>query len=113
MTVALQGIEFRSGVTMARRGGEHLPIPLLGICIALMPLLRPALPGNSAAVDVFLLAAVLIVLVWARGIGATLHMPYALPMAISIVAGALGALAGHFPGPSSLALGQDIFLLVW
>jgi O-antigen ligase len=34
-------------------------------------------------------------------------------MSISIIAGALGGLAGHFPGAAGLALGQDIFLLLW
>ena len=31
------------------------PVGLLGVCLALMPLLRPTLPGNSAVVDLFML----------------------------------------------------------
>src|SRR5439155_17350795 len=63
--------------------------------------------------ELFCLAGIFTVLIWARSVGAAVHLPYALPMSISIIAGALGALAGHFPGIAGLALGQDIFLLLW
>jgi O-antigen ligase len=113
VTFALERTETPRLSDAVRRSGDRLPATLLGICVALIPILRPVLPGNSAAADPLLLVAVLVVLIWARSVGARLHLPYAFPMGISIIAGALGAIAGRFPGKAGLALGQDIFLLVW
>ena len=47
---------------------------------------------------------------WLSGHGHAVRLPYALPVALSLVAGALGGLAA---GGGLLALVQDLFLFGW
>ncbi|RJQ85473.1 O-antigen ligase family protein [Amycolatopsis panacis] len=81
--------------------------------MAFQPILRPAGPGNSAPVDLFTAATVLLVAVWAATSGRKLGAPYALPLGVLIVAGAIAGLAGPLPGTSLLELSQDLVLLAW
>lgn len=93
--------------------GERLAAGAVALSICMQPLVVPSGPGNVAPADVFLLAAVLATLLWARNSHARLQFAYALPVAIFMAGGALGALVGPVPGDGILALAQDALLLLW
>jgi hypothetical protein len=90
-----------------------LPAAVAGIAIAAMPLLRPALPGNSALADLAIAAAILATLLWAGWTRVRLRLPYAVAMAALMAAGAGAALLGSDPGSGLLAVIQDFFLFAW
>jgi len=92
---------------------DTLPLIAVGGAIAGLPLLLPKGPGNSAPADVLIAATVITVLVWAASVRARVRVPYVVPVALLIVAGALGGLAGREPGSAVIALGQDLFMLAW
>jgi len=81
---------------------------VLAVCA--LPLLRPAGPGNTGLVDVGVVVAMVVALLWLSGHRHPVRFPYALPVALGIVAGALGGLAA---GGGLLALSQDLFLFGW
>jgi len=93
--------------------GERLAVGAVALSICMQPLLVPAGPGNLAPADVFLLAAVFATLLWARNSHQRLQFPYAVPVAIFMAGGALGAMVGPVPRDGILALGQDALLLLW
>lgn len=80
------------------------------LAVSVLPLLRPSGPGNTGLVDVGLLLVMLVASLWLSGHGHVVRLPYALPVAVSLVAGTLGALAA---GGGILALVQDLFLFGW
>jgi len=81
---------------------------VLAVCA--LPLLRPSGPGNTGLVDVGVVVAMVVALLWLSGHRYPVRFPYALPVALGIVAGALGGLAA---GGGLLALSQDLFLFGW
>ena len=107
--------------TRAVARGLHdrtLPVPghvaaAAAVSVALLPVLVPTGPGNSSPVDVAIGLCIVVTLLWAARSRASLHVPYGLPMATLIAAGAIAGLAGPFPGLSLLQLGQDVVLLAW
>jgi O-antigen ligase len=80
------------------------------LAISVLPLLKPAGPGNSGLADVGLLVVMAVAALWLSGGGHVVRLPYAVPVAISVVGGALAGLAA---GGGVLALVQDLFLLGW
>jgi O-antigen ligase len=88
-------------------------LAILAASLALMPLLRPSGPGNSSPVDVLIGLSIVAVLLWSALSALPLHLPYAVPAAVLLAAGAIAGLAGPFPGLSLLQLGQDLFLFAW
>jgi hypothetical protein len=92
---------------------DRLPVVLCAVGIALLPVLRPALPGNAAPVDLVMAVAIVASLMSVGYRGRRVYLPYALPVAIMIVGGALGALVQGVPGGSGFGLVQDVVLLVW
>jgi len=92
---------------------DTLPVVAVGIAIAGLPLLLPKGPGNSAPADVLIGAAIVVVLLWAASVRARVRVPYAVPVALLVTAGALGGLAGGQPSSAVTALGQDLFMLAW
>jgi len=102
------------------RGVPERSVPVPGhvvaaaaVSVALLPVLVPTGPGNSSPVDVAIGLCIVVTLLWAARSRAVLHLPYGLPMATLIAAGAIAGLAGPFPGLSLLQLGQDVVLLAW
>jgi len=93
--------------------GDRLPVVAVAIAIAGLPLLLPKGPGHSAPADVLIGAAVMVVLLWAASVRARVRLPYAAPVAVLVIAGALGGLAGDQPSLAATALGQDLFMLAW
>jgi hypothetical protein len=92
--------------------GAGLATGVTALAVALLPVLLPRGPANLAPVDVFIVMAVWLGLVWA-GSGHVWRFPYAAPTALFIVGGSLGALSGPVPGQGFQALLQDLFLLAW
>ena len=92
---------------------HSIAVGAVAVGLAFLPMLVPPLPGNAAPVDLLLLSAIVGVLLWAGANELRLHIPYALPVGILVVAGALSALLGPFPTAGALALFQDITVLAW
>ena len=53
------------------------------------------------------------VAVWAGAVGVRVHLPYAVPVAIMVVAGTAAAMFSIVPTSGVVAVGQDVFLLLW
>jgi O-antigen ligase len=81
---------------------------VLAVCA--LPLLRPAGPGNTGLVDVGVIVVMVVAVLWLSGHQQPIRFPYVLPVALGLVAGAVGGLAA---GGGVLALSQDVFLLGW
>jgi len=92
---------------------ERLAIVSTATAIALLPLLRPAGPANTAPLDVFIGLSVGACFVWALVSRQRWRFAYVLPMALFVVGGALGALAGPVPARALIALTQDLWVLAW
>lgn len=85
----------------------------LAVAIALLPLLRPAGPGNTSPVDVPMAIAVVACTVGAARSGRRFHVPFVVPVGMLVAAGAVGAIHGRYPLEGIVALLQDLFLLAW
>jgi hypothetical protein len=89
------------------------------VAVAMLPLLRPAGPGNTGLVDLGLLSAMLTSALWASTRSHRIQLPYVLPVGLTVLAGALAvAVAGAVgrygaTGHSLLALLQDVFVFGW
>lgn len=91
---------------------------MVGAGVWAIPLLVPAGPGNTAPADVFLGFAIIVSILWFSAKSQPLRFPYALPIGLSVVAGALAstvAFAGAYisVGGGLITLLQDVFLLAW
>jgi hypothetical protein len=93
--------------------GERFAVGATAIAIAISPLLVPHGLGNLAPADIFIALALWACLLWVGTSGHRLRFPYAVPVALFMVGGALGGLAGPVPGSGIVALLQDFVLLVW
>jgi O-antigen ligase len=91
---------------------HRLASVLVGAALATQPLIHPGGPGNTAAVDLFLVVAVLAVLLWASADHAALHAPYIVPFAVIASAGLLSSLLGQFPGTGLVTIVQDAWLFL-
>jgi len=100
-------------LTPVRITGERLAAGAVGLAVALIPLQRPAGPGNAAPADIFLALAVLATLLWAGYLPQKIRAPYAASIGILVTAGGIASLAGVDPGGGLLVLVQDLFLLAW
>ncbi|NUS27996.1 MAG: hypothetical protein HOV92_27755 [Streptomyces sp.] len=83
------------------------------IAMVLQPMLRPTGPGNSAPVDVFTVATVVLSVLWAATCGRRLGVPYGLAGTLLLLSGALAGLAGPLPGVSLMNLAREVLLLAW
>jgi O-antigen ligase/polysaccharide polymerase Wzy-like membrane protein len=97
----------------ARVTGERLAVATTATAIAFLPVLVPQGPANIAPVDPLVVLAVVSCLFWAGSCRHLWRFPYALAMAVFVVGGALGALAGPVPGSGLTALIQEGFLVAW
>jgi O-antigen ligase len=80
------------------------------LAVSVLPLLQPAGPGNTGLADVGVLVVLAVAALWLSGGTHVVRLPYAVPVAVSVVA---GGLAGLVAGGGVLALVQDLFLLGW
>ncbi len=83
------------------------------LAVAALPLLVPSGPANTSPVDVFIALAMVASVVWAVKSRHVWRFPFGIAMALYIVGGALGALAGPAPGSGLVALVQDFAVLFW
>jgi hypothetical protein len=101
----------RNFVSIPRQ--DRLPVVMVALGVALLPLLRPKGPGHVGPEDLIMAAGVVTALLWASATRAKLHVPYAIPVGIMVLAGCLSALFGIAPGAGIVAIVQDVFLLCW
>jgi len=66
-----------------------------------------------APIDLLVVMAVLAAMLWAATSGMPWRFPFAVPVALALVGGAIGALFGPAPGLGAVALVQDILLVAW
>ena len=92
---------------------DRLPVVVVALGVALLPLLRPKGPGHVSPDDLVMAVGVLATLLWASATRAKLHLPYVIPVGIMVVAGCVSALFGIAPGTGTVAVLQDVFLLCW
>jgi O-Antigen ligase len=95
------------------REGERLAVTATAAAVATLPLLTPRSPANMAPVDALIAVAIGACLLWAGTSHHPWRWPYAVPGALLMAGGALGALAGPVPGAGLVALLQDAILLTW
>lgn len=95
---------------LARPGA---PVVACAAVVALLPLLQPGGPANSAPVDLLIGIALAAAVFWAVSSGQTWRFPYAFPMLLILTGGAIGAMAGTVPIAGATALAQDVVLLAW
>jgi len=93
--------------------GERIAVGATAAAIAMSPLLVPHGVSNIAPADAFIALAMWTCLMWVGTSSHRLRFPYAAPVALFMVGGTLGALAGPVPGPGIVAFLQDLVLLVW
>jgi O-antigen ligase len=90
-----------------------LSVLVAASAVALLPLLRPGGPGNTAPVDLLIALALAVGIFVAVGSGAKWRFPYAVPMVLFLAGGTVGALAGPVPASGITAVVQDLVLLAW
>jgi len=99
----------RSGQLSARR----LPLLVVVVGVALLPVLNPKGPSNSAPIDVVMVLGILAVILWA-GIGRVrLHVPYVVPVLGLVLVGLASAFVSAAPRAGGTAVLQEVFLLAW
>jgi hypothetical protein len=81
--------------------------------VAMSPLLSPPGSFNLAPADAFIALALGACFLWIGTSGHRMRFPYAAAMALFMVGGALGALAGPVPRLGIVAFMQDLVLLLW
>ena len=95
------------------RGRDHsLPV-LVGITVALLPILVPAGQGNTAIADVTMAGCIAVAALWVARERLLLSFPYAAGVALLLVGGAFAATVAAAPLGTALVLVQDVFLLLW
>jgi len=115
MTTAVMTLEHPA----TRLARWRLTIVAISVAVAALPLLRPSGPGNTGMVDLALVGALLVAGMWASIRSHILRLPYALPVGLTVLAGALatanleGAAATDGVSTSLLALVQDVFVFAW
>src|SRR5947199_60231 len=85
MTTAVMTLEHPA----TRLARWRLTIVAISVAVAALPLLRPSGPGNTGMVDLALVGALLVAGMWASIRSHILRLPYALPVGLTVLAGAL------------------------
>lgn len=93
--------------------GERLALAATAVAVALLPLAIPHGPSNLAPIDGCIVIAIGATLLCAVNGRLPWRVPYAIPVGLALLGGALGALVGPVPTAGLIALLQDILLLLW
>jgi O-antigen ligase len=114
----VSAVTFDMGVRPARvrtraLSAERVALRTTAVAIALLPLLVPRGPSNLGPADVLMAASIGTCFVWAVSSRQRWTFAYGVPMALFLIAGVLGALAGPVPNAGIIAVLQDFFLLAW
>ncbi|MDX6302706.1 MAG: hypothetical protein QOF53_3920 [Nocardioidaceae bacterium] len=91
---------------------EVLP-SLVGVTVALLPILVPAGPGNTALADAGIAGCILLAAMWVSRERLPVTFPYAAGVVFLMIGGALGSTVAGAPLSTALVLAQDGFLLLW
>lgn len=100
-------------VRTVRHADDRIALVLVAVAVALLPLLHPKGPNHLAPADLAIAAAVVFSLIWVAWTRARLLLPFCVPVAIMVVAGAAAAIGGIAPRLGAQAIIQDLFLLLW
>ena len=98
------------------KGGIVLPKYARGavaISIGALPLLTPSGPGNTGPVDLAVFGAICCVLFAAFSEHIAMRLPFALPIALTILGGGIGALVHDRAGASLLDMVQILLMLFY
>lgn len=101
------------GRRFQRGGAERTAVVTLIAALIFQPMLHPSGPGNSAPVDILVVASIVTGAVWARSGHHKLRAPYFIPVALMIAAGAASGLVSPLPGLSLSTLAIDLLLFAW
>jgi O-antigen ligase len=112
-TVPSLGILTPTGRAGLGTDGRRAATATVAAAVALLPLLIPKGPGNSAPVDVLMAVAVGTVVFWAGSGNQPIRVPYGISLSLFMAAGILGAMSGPVPASGLLSVFQDAFLLLW
>jgi hypothetical protein len=77
------------------------------------PILHPSGPLNSSPVDVLTVASIVAAAIWASAGHHKLRVPYFVPVALMVAAGAASGLHSSLPALSLVTLATDVLLLAW
>jgi O-antigen ligase len=94
---------------------EHAPRVVGVVCVALvcLPILHPNGPLHATLADVLMVASIVVVGLWASRRHTPLHLPYGVAAGLYITAGFVAALFSVVTTLGLVAVGQDVFLLLW
>ena len=96
------------------RAARQPVLPLIcGTTACLLPILRPAGPGNTAAADLGIIAAIVCGLLWAVRERLPVRFPYAAGVVVMMLGGALASALADAPASTAVPLLQDLLLLLW
>ena len=88
-------------------------IAVVAGCIGLAAVVNPKGPGNTAPWDLLAMLVVFLVFVWMLRTRAPLRFPYAIPMAGLMITGLLAAAFSVDPAGGTVAILQEVFLVLW
>lgn len=86
------------------------------LAIVALPVLRPAAPGNTAPVDLFVVIAVLMTGFWLARTRSRVGFPFVAAVTVAVLAGGTAPLLAPVPvsvSSSLLPLVQELWLLAW
>jgi hypothetical protein len=98
---------------LAKAAESRLPVTLAAVAIAMLPLLVPGGPANTAPVDLLMGLTIAAAVLWTGTSLQRWRFPYVAGVALLLGGGAIGALRGPVPGTGAIALVQDVILLFW
>src|SRR5687768_2831867 len=88
-------------------------LAVVGVAVALMPLVSPKGPGHTAPVDALMGLAIFAVFLWALGSRPSLQVPYVIPTAVLVAVGLASAMVSTHPYAGAIAGIQEVFLFLW
>jgi O-antigen ligase len=103
----------RSSFLARGAGSERLALGVAVVGTAMLPLLKPKGPANTAPEDLLMALGIVVIVVWAGSVRARLRLPYIAPMAIMMVGGLIAAIINGSTSAGSQAVLQELFLLAW
>ena len=96
-----------------RGSAERAAVITMVVAVVFQPILHPTGPGNSSPVDLFIVAAIVVAMVWLAGTHRKLRAPYVIPAALFIAAGAASGLVSPLPTTALVTVTIDILLFAW
>jgi hypothetical protein len=97
----------------ARGSAERAAVITLVVAVVFQPILHPTGPGNSSPVDLLIVAATVMAMVWLAGTHRKLRAPYVIPAALFIAAGAASGLVSPLPTTALVTVAIDTLLFAW